>query len=45
MYFSHYSIIKFIGFEPIYYIINLNVVSSFMVFSEFVCVSINVLLV
>ena len=40
MYFSHYSFIKFVGFELIYYVINLCVVSSSMVFSEFICVSI-----
>ena len=32
-YYNHNSIIKFIDFELIYYIINLNIVSSF---SEFV---------
>ena len=41
-YFSHNSnikcvnsIIKYIGFESFHYVINLNVVSSFMVFSSF----------
>ena len=29
------STIKYIGFEPIHYTINLNVVSSFMVLSDF----------
>ena len=36
--YSHYSIIKFVNFETIYYAINLNVISSYMVFSEFVFV-------
>ena len=31
-YYSHY-IIKFVGIMPIYYTINLDIVSSFMVFS------------
>ena len=31
-YYSHY-IIKFVGFMPIYYTINLGIVSSYMVFS------------
>ena len=42
MYFSHNSnikcidsIIKYIGFEPFHYAINLDVVSSFVVFSDF----------
>ena len=46
-YFSYCSIIKFIGFEQIYYVIKLNVVSSSIVFSElhiYICVSIDVLL-
>ena len=34
MYFSHYSIIKCVVFEPIHYAINLDIVTSFMVFSE-----------
>ena len=38
MYSSHYKIIKFIGFEPICYVINLSDASSSMVFSEFVFV-------
>ena len=42
---SHYCIIKFINFVQIYYIININDVSSFMVFNEFICVYINVLLI
>ena len=29
------STIKYIGFEPIYYTINLNVVSSYMILSDF----------
>ena len=28
-------IIKYAGFEPIYYVINLNVISFFNIFSEF----------
>ena len=40
------GIIKFIGFDPIYYvIINLCIVSFHMVFSEFVCVSMDVSLI
>ena len=35
MYSSYYSIIKFVGFNSIYYVINQCVVS---IFSEFVCV-------
>ena len=38
MYFSHNSIgsnIKCIDFESIHYVINLDVVSSFMVFNDF----------
>ena len=35
IYSSHYSIINYVGFEPIYYIINLNVVSFYIVFNEF----------
>ena len=42
MYYSHNSnikcinsIIKYIGFESIYYAINLNVVSFFMIFDDF----------
>ena len=41
-YFSHKSniknidsIIKYIGFESIHYVINLDVVSSFMIFNNF----------
>ena len=30
-YFSHHSIIKFVCFEPIYYVINLGVVSFSMI--------------
>ena len=29
------STIKNIGFKPVYYVINLNIVSSFMIFSDF----------
>ena len=36
IYYSHYTIIKFIEFESNYYVINLNVISSFIVFNEFV---------
>ena len=43
IYSSYYSIIKIIDFEPIYYVIN-GIVSSSMIFSEFVCVFIVVLL-
>ena len=39
-YFSHHTIIKFVCFELIYYVINLGVVSSYMIFSEFVFLSI-----
>ena len=35
-YSSHYSITKFVGFEPIYYAINLSVVSSSMIFIDLV---------
>ena len=35
MFFSHYSTIKYVDFESIHYIINMDDVSSFMVFSEF----------
>ena len=34
MYFSHYRIIKYVGFKLIYCAIDLDVVSSFRVFSE-----------
>ena len=46
-YFSYYSIIKFVSFELIYYAINLGVISSSMIFNEFVYVFlyINILLV
>ena len=37
-YYSHYSIIKFVGFDPIYYTINFDDVSSSMVFSDLVFV-------
>ena len=36
-YSSHYRIIKYVGFEPIHYVINLDVVSSFKVFNKFDC--------
>ena len=36
MYYSHISIIKFVEFEPIYYDINMDVVSSYIVISKFV---------
>ena len=39
------STIKCVGFKPIFYFINLVVVSYFMIFSEFDYVSIDVLLV
>ena len=35
MYSSHYMIIKFVGFKPIQYTINLDVVSFSEVFNEF----------
>ena len=38
MYYSHYTIIKFLGFEPVFYVINLSVVLSSMIFNEFVYV-------
>ena len=41
-YFSHY-IIKIIGFMSIYFVINLDIVSLFMVFSNLNLESINVL--
>ena len=45
-YSSDYSIIKYEGFELIYYTINLDVVSSFWIFREFVSIFLlNVLLV
>ena len=34
MYYSHYKIIKYVGFESIIYIINLDVTSSSKVFNE-----------
>ena len=34
-YYSHYRIIKYVGFEPILYAINVNAKSSSNVFSEF----------
>ena len=41
MYYSHYRIIKFVNFKPIYCTINLGVVSSSMVFSDLVSVFIS----
>ena len=38
IYFSHYNIIKFISFVPIYYAINPSVVSFSMVFNDLVLV-------
>ena len=35
MYYSHYQIIKYVGFESIHYTFNLGVVSSSKVFSGF----------
>ena len=35
MYSSYYKFIKCVDFQPIYYTINLNVVSSSIIFSEF----------
>ena len=35
IYYSHNSNIKYIAFEPIHYTINLDIVLSFMIFSEF----------
>ena len=32
---SHYRIIKYVGFKPIHYVINLDVMSSLRVFNEF----------
>ena len=43
-YFSHHCIIKFVCFESIYYVINLGVVSSPMIFSEFVFLSMYLLI-
>ena len=46
MYSRYHKIVKCVGFEPFHYAINLDVVSSFRVFSEFVSVFLsNVLLV
>ena len=43
---THYRIIKYVGFEPIIYAINLDIASSFKVFSEFDSIFLsNVLLV
>ena len=41
-YYSHY-IIKFVGFMPIYYVINLDIISPCMVFSYLYLESINLL--
>ena len=38
MYYSHYRIIKCVGFKPIHCAINLNAVSSSRIFSKFDCV-------
>ena len=38
MYSNHYSIIKYVSFDMIYYAINPSVVSFFMIFREFVYV-------
>ena len=35
LYHNHYRILKYVGFELIHYVINSDVVSSFMIFSEF----------
>ena len=35
MYYSHYTIIKYMGFKPIQNTINVDVVSFFKVFNEF----------
>ena len=46
MYSNHYRIIKCIGSEPIHYAFNLDVASSFKIFSDFDYVFLsNVLLV
>ena len=46
MYSRYHKIIKCVAFEPFHYVINLNVVLSFRVFSKFVSVFLsNVLLV
>ena len=37
-YSSHYSIIKYVSFELIYYTINLSVILSYMVFSDLIYV-------
>ena len=43
MYFNYYSGIKFICFELIYYIINMIIISSFIMFSELIsCVFISI---
>ena len=39
-YVSHYNTIKCVSFDSIHYVINIDVVSSSMDFSEFDCVSI-----
>ena len=35
MYYSHHIIVKFISFKPIYCVINLDIASSSIVFSDF----------
>ena len=38
MYYSHYMIIKYINFKPIYHVINLNTISFFIVLKNlFMC--------
>ena len=41
--YSNHYIIKFVGFMPIYYTINLDIVSSYMVFSYLYLGSIDLL--
>ena len=41
-YFSYYSIIKFVDLELIYYAINMDVVSFFILFKEFVFVFLSI---
>ena len=35
MYYSHYRIIKYVAYEPIIYVINLDIASSSKVFNKF----------
>ena len=42
MYYSHYSIIKVISFELIYYYIKLDIVSFFIIFSYLVSVFLSI---